>query len=95
MNTLTVSIESGPADQLVRTDTFYPGWRAQLDGKPIPLEHSTSPFSTIQLPASETISAITYNYRPSFAVVTTWLSVIAALAVVGIIYFEDFRIRKS
>jgi hypothetical protein len=95
MNTLTVSIESGPADQLVRTDTFYPGWRAQLDGKPIPLEHGTSPFSTIQLPASETISAITYNYRRSFAVVTTWLSVIAALAVVGIIYFEDFRIRKS
>jgi hypothetical protein len=85
MNTLTVRIEPGSADTLVRTDTFYPGWRAQVDGEPIPVEHSTVPFSTVKLPASKTGFTITYAYRPSFAAVTTWLSAIAVLIVVGMI----------
>jgi hypothetical protein len=91
MNTLTASIEPGPAGTLVRTDTFYPGWRAQLDGKPVPLEHSTSPFSTIQLPASETNSIITYTYRPSSGVATTSLSVTAALVLITTVALQKFK----
>ena len=85
MNTLTISIGPGVADQLVRTDTFYPGWRAKLNEQPIPLEHGGSPFSTINLPASDATSIITYTYRPSHLVATTRLSVFTALLVIGII----------
>jgi hypothetical protein len=92
MNTLTVSVEPGPADTLVRTDTFYPGWRAQLDGKPIPLEHSATPFSTVQLPASETSSVITYTYRPSFAVATASLSVAGGLVLITMLGLQRFGI---
>jgi hypothetical protein len=91
MNTLTALIEPGPAGTLVRTDTFYPGWRAELDGMQIPLEHSTSPFSTIQLPASETSSIITYTYRPSFAAVTASLSVTAALLLITTVALQKFK----
>src|SRR5215467_8077190 len=85
MNTLTISVGPGAADQLVRTDTFYPGWRAKLNQQPIPLEHAGSPFSTINLPASDATSIITYTYRPSHIVATTRLSVFTALLVIGII----------
>jgi hypothetical protein len=95
MNTLTVSIEPGSADTLVRTDTFYPGWHAQLDGKQISLEHSTRPFSTVQLPARETGSIITYTYRPSFAVVTTSLSVIAGLVLIAAVGLQKFKRAKT
>lgn len=82
MNTLTVSVEPGPADTLTRTDTFYRGWRAQLNGKLIPLESGTSPFSTVQLPESETSSIIFYTHRPSFAVATTSLTVVAVIVII-------------
>jgi hypothetical protein len=85
MNTLTVSIGPGAADQLVRTDTFYPGWRAQLNDEPIPInEQDATPFSTIQLPPSESSSIVTYIYRPSHHLVTTGLSLAAGL-IIGII----------
>jgi hypothetical protein len=65
-NTVRVSIEPGPADTLLRTDTFYPGWRAQLGGKQIPLQkQDQTPFSIIQVPPSESSSVVTYIYRPS------------------------------
>jgi hypothetical protein len=94
-NTLTVSIEPGPADQLLRTDTFYPGWHAQLNEESVPLKHSVSPFSTIDLPASEVVSILTYTYRPSHAVATISFAVIAMLFLLGEIGFERFRISKA
>jgi hypothetical protein len=95
MNTLTVSIEPGSADTLVRTDTFYPGWRAQLNRQPVSLKHSVSPFSTIDLPASEAVSILTCTYWPSHTVAAISLTVIAMLFLLGEIGFERFRISKA
>jgi hypothetical protein len=85
MNTLTISIGPGAADQLLRTDTFYRGWRAKLNGQPIPLEHGASPFSTINIPASEAASIVTYSYRPSYFVLLTSLSIVAGLIIIGLL----------
>jgi len=95
MNTLTASIEPGSADKLVRTDTFYPGWRAQLNGQPISLKHDASPFSTIDLPASDAASTLHCTYRPTHIVATVSLAVIAMLFLVGAIGLERFRIIKA
>jgi hypothetical protein len=83
MNTLRVSIEPGSADTLVRTDTFYPGWHAQLNGQPIPLEHGASPFSTINLPASNAASIVAYSYKPTHLRLTTGILIAAGLIVIG------------
>jgi uncharacterized membrane protein YfhO len=92
MNTLTVSIGPGAAGQLVRTDTFYPGWRAKLNGQSIALEHGGSPFSTINLPASDVPFVITYTYRPSHHIITTWLAIMAGLVAIGIILIKLTKI---
>jgi len=83
MNTLTISIGPGAADQLVRTDTFYPGWRAKLNEQSIPLEHGGSPFSTINLPASEAASTVTYIYQPSHLAPSTGIAIAASVLVIG------------
>jgi hypothetical protein len=83
MDTLTVSIEPGPADTFVRTDTFYPGWQAKLNGQPIPLEHGASPFSTINLPASNAASIVAYSYKPTHLRLTTGILIAAGLTVIG------------
>jgi hypothetical protein len=79
MNNLTVSIAPGAADRLVRSDTFYPGWQARLNGKPIPLEHDASPFSTITLPAGEKPSTVSYTYWPTHFAALKYFAVVAAL----------------
>src|SRR5215831_16264888 len=83
MNSLTVSIAPGAADRLERTDTFYPGWRAKLNGQPIALGHSATPFSTINLPTSDAVSFVTYAYRPSHFVLTTTLPGAAAVFILA------------
>jgi hypothetical protein len=88
LNTLTASIAPGPADKLLRTDTFYPGWRAELNTGPVSLEHGASPFSTINLPASDAASIVTYIYRPSHFILTISLSLAAGIAVVGMAVFS-------
>jgi len=90
MNSLTVSVGAGVADRLLRTDTFYPGWRAELNAEPILLEHGASPFSTIDLPASETASIVTYTYRPTHSGAVKYLAVLTALlGIVALIWTEE------
>ena len=95
MNTLTVSIGPGAADQLVRTDTFYPGWQARLNGQSVLLEHGGSPFSIINIPPSDVPSVITYTYRPSHHVITTWVAITAGLAALGTMFFKPKTRRQG
>jgi hypothetical protein len=96
MTTLTVAIGPGPVDQLLRTDTFYSGWQAALDGQPIPLERDgNKPFSLINLPASETSSIVIYKYRPSHFILTISLSSIACIFVLGSLGSHRVRQRNS
>ncbi|HYR23445.1 MAG TPA: hypothetical protein VEP30_11055 [Chthoniobacterales bacterium] len=83
MNPLTVSVAPGAADRLLRTDTFYGGWRARLNGQPIRLEHGASPFSTINLPASETAAIFMYTYRPTCLAGLVALSIVTGSFIVG------------
>jgi hypothetical protein len=87
LHALSVSVSPGPPDTLLRTDTFYPGWKAQINGKLIPLVHGNEPFSTIKLPATDATSIVTYTYQPSHLAATTSLSGTAALLIVLAIAF--------
>jgi hypothetical protein len=81
LNSMIVSIAPGPSDRLLRADTFYPGWEAQMNGRPISVEHSKFPFSVIEVPASEAALVVIYVYRPSHLFATICLAVAAGLFV--------------
>lgn len=64
LNAIDLTIDPGPAARLLRTDTSYPGWRAEADGKAIPVEKAAPFYSRIKIPAG--VERVTLRYRPRF-----------------------------
>lgn len=50
--------------QLIRLETFYPGWRAEVNGKPVPVEETEGLFQQVALPRGH--AEIRFTYRPPF-----------------------------
>jgi hypothetical protein len=48
--------------ELVRRELFYPGWRAFINGRPVPV-HASSTFQAVDLPAGE--SRVEFRYVPT------------------------------
>lgn len=61
---IRVRIDPGPAAALLWTDTFYPGWRATLNGRDVVLDRAEPCFTQIQIPAGQT--DLQLQYRPRF-----------------------------
>ncbi len=80
LNEQRVTLEPGPAGTLLWTDTAYPGWRTELDGRPVPLRPVIPCFSELEVPASVTPAVLTLRYRPTGWPFTGGLAVLAALA---------------
>ena len=69
---------------LVLTDTFYPGWKAYLDGKETAVLRGNYLFRAVQVPAGQ--HSVVYRYEPiSFALgLACFLLFIAGLAMAAI-----------
>jgi hypothetical protein len=50
---------------LVLTDTHYPGWQAEVNGEPVPIERANLYFRAVHLPPGE--HQIAFTYAPSSA----------------------------
>ena len=50
------------ADTLVRRELFYPGWRARIGSRRLPLAAADRIFQSVRLPAGR--SDVTFRYRP-------------------------------
>lgn len=57
-----LTVEAPAAGFVVLTDTFYPGWQATVDGRPVPIRAANLAFRAISVPAGP--HTITFVYRP-------------------------------
>jgi hypothetical protein len=59
-----VRIEVGPAvaGRLILTDTHFPGWVADVDGEPRPIERANVAFRAVRVQPGERV--VTFTYRP-------------------------------
>ena len=48
---------------IVLTDTWYPGWQAWLDGRPVPIERANLAFRAIYAPRG--VHDLAMHYQPS------------------------------
>jgi hypothetical protein len=68
---------------LVLTDTFYPGWRAEVNGRPAAIRVANYAFRAVPVPAGE--SVVTFRYQPGtyrvgvFAAMLAWAVMVALL----------------
>jgi hypothetical protein len=83
---VVVRATSAQGGHLVLTDTFYPGWRAWLDGGEVPIERANYLFRAVRLPPGEHV--VEFRFQPTTLYVSgaasllVWLG-LAALVFVG------------
>lgn len=84
LNSITLEIESGREGLLIRTDTYYPGWKAYIDSKAVKIETLPPCFCKIKIPDSRCI--VTYEYRPRFLYVGCSISLLALIINIILIF---------
>lgn len=64
LNRLELWFPAGGAGSLLRTDTYYPGWKAKAgDGTPLPVSQEREVFSRVEIPAG--VSHVIFTYEPT------------------------------
>jgi hypothetical protein len=78
---VTVQLDAEYDSLLVLTDSFYPGWRAWVDGDPAPIYRVNYGFRGIPVPAGE--HTVELRYDPASFRVGAFLSLLALAALAG------------
>lgn len=90
-NRVTIRAALDAPGYLVLADTWYPGWRATVDGRPANLLRANYAFRAIWLEAGEHVVEMTY--RPASALVGGTVSLMAlVLLVAGLLLTRRIRI---
>lgn len=77
LNTLSLAIESGEAADLIRTDTYYPGWRAFSGPAELEVRFEPPCFSRIHITSRTT--QIRFLYEPRHWRAGLWLAGLAGV----------------
>jgi hypothetical protein len=59
---LVIEATSSSDGFLLLADTYYPGWRAELDGRPVPIHRANLSVRAVQLPKGT--HAVRFTYEP-------------------------------
>jgi hypothetical protein len=86
---LVVSSESGTPGWLVVTDTWFPGWRATVDGVAQPLWRADHAFRAVRVPAGR--HTVEFAYRPASFRAGLALTGLAAMAIAGLAFWPALR----
>jgi hypothetical protein len=78
---------------LVLTDTYYPGWRAIVDGRPAEILAADHAFRAVGLEEGE--HTVVFEYTPLSFQLGAWISGITALLLTGILAVQWLTTRKT
>jgi hypothetical protein len=86
-SSLELSVRAPTASVLVLSETYYPGWKAWLDGKPVAIDPAYIAFRSVQVPAG--VHQIRMEFRPAILTVSIAISfataiLLAVLAIHGL-----------
>jgi hypothetical protein len=84
---VVVECDNPAPGYLVLTDTFYPGWRATVDGEPSPIYQANFLFRAVPIDAGR--HTIAFHYAPT----SFWLgagSSLAAIAIILLLFVYDW-----
>ena len=78
---------------LVLSDSYYPGWTAQVDGAPSPILRANGLYRAVAIPAGR--HQVVFEYRPSSFRNGAWLSAASALVLVALPLADVARRRAA
>jgi hypothetical protein len=86
-NAVTIRAASDADGYMVLADTWYPGWRASIDGQPVEVLRANYAFRAVAFPAGEHI--VEFRYEPETFRVGLWVSALSSILVaVGLVKRE-------
>jgi hypothetical protein len=90
-----VAIEAACASAclLVLTDLDYPGWEAQVDGRPSPIHRVNALFRAVRLPAGR--HEVVYRYRPLSFRIGAAVSIATLAALLSAFAVHRLRARRA
>ncbi len=92
LNRVTLQASLDDAGFVVLADTYYPGWRATIDGRPAPLYRANSVVRALYVPAGQ--HTITLTFLPLDFVVGTAVSLLTLLLLAALLLWA-WRKRSS
>ncbi len=90
---LTVTFDARVPGQLVLHDTYYPGWKAELDGHSVPIRPANAAFRAVAMPAGR--HRVRFTYHPASVYVGLYVSLAALLVLIGIVIAALVRSRRG
>jgi hypothetical protein len=78
---------------LVLLDTYYPGWKATVDGHAAEIHPANSAFRAVELPAGA--KTVDFTYRPGSVIIGAIVSVLAWLAILALIALPPRSITRA
>ena len=89
-----VVFEAAAAGQLILNDTYFPGWRAELDGEAVDIHPANGAFRAVEVPAGR--HEVRFSYRPVSVVAGAIISLVAlGLLLVGLLWSQRARFAKN
>jgi hypothetical protein len=88
-NVLVIDVKVTDECWMVLSDTWYPGWQAEIDGQRVELYHANYLFRAVHLPEGE--HSIEFQYQPLSFMFGAIISTIAWLSIGAILWFLKRR----
>jgi hypothetical protein len=92
-DTIRILTKSGSPSMLVLLDSFYPGWKAFVDGKPGKLVKADYLFRAV--PLADGAHTVEMKYEPPGFAAGRWLSVFGLAVIAGLPIIENTWKRRS
>ncbi|MBI2525907.1 MAG: YfhO family protein [Candidatus Rokubacteria bacterium] len=90
---VTIEAAADAPSYLVLTDTWFPGWRASVDGSPEPVLRANHALRAVALqPGAHRVD---FEYRPESFRVGLWVSLAAAATALGLVAAPRRRPRRQ
>lgn len=91
--TVTLDVRGLGPGRLVLADAYYPGWRAEVDGRRVPIAAADIALRSVALPAGA--ETVTFRYRPASVRSGLAISTIAWLLIAGWLAVARRRARRA
>jgi hypothetical protein len=93
LNRVRVEFSDGPSAELIWTDTWFPGWRATVNGTAVPLRKEPPCFSSVSIAPGRV--ALVLEYRPRLLHAAICISVAAMIVTLAWSVIEARRRAAS
>ena len=90
-NSVQIALRASSPSYLVLDDTYYPGWQAYLDGKPVPIRQADYLLRAVKVPAG--VHRLTFVYAPLSYLAGMSITVVTALVLAVALLWPLLRRR--